>query len=59
MQASAIEMTVNSTVMMLPAAMYQNHCFMTSTLMRLPPDASPFDANSQVYESLVLPVLSS
>ena len=46
MQARVIEMTVSSTVMMAPAAMNQNHCFMTSTLMRLPPVASPSDLNS-------------
>jgi len=45
MHARTIEMTVISTVTMLPAAMYQNHCFMTSTLMRLPPDTSPSDLN--------------
>ena len=51
MQANRIEMTVSSTVTMPPAAMYQNHSFMTSTLIRLPPEASPCDANSQAYES--------
>ena len=46
-QANTIEMIVSSTVTMLPAAMYQNHFFMTSTLIRLPPEASPSDLNSQ------------
>src|SRR5450756_1410882 len=58
-QARAIEMTVSSTVMMLPAAMYQNHCFMTSKLMRLPPDASPADLNVQEYLSTTLLLMAS
>ena len=60
MQANRmIEMTVSSTVTMAPAAMYQKHSCITSTLIRLPPEAPPADLNSHEYVSDVLPVFSS
>ena len=48
-----MEMTVSSTVMMAPRAMYQNHCFITDVLMRDPPVADPSEPNFQPYATLL------
>ena len=45
MLARMMETMVSSTVMMAPAAMYQNQSFITWVLMREPPLASPAEAN--------------
>ena len=45
MLARMMEMMVSSTVMIAPPAMYQNHCFITATLIREPPLAAPFEVN--------------